>query len=206
MRNIPAPELLVQAERYPIDQFRQHLSNKFGQALADNPFLGVITALAIGDKQKISERQWQIFTRTGTGHLMAISGLHIGLIAANNIFFHSALSGALYLLLTQYWPAPKVAALVSLVGAFGYALLAGWALPTQRALIMLMVSVVSPTVGKRPAIAEPDALSGFIGSLALRSLRSPLHGGFWLSFTAVAAILYCSVGHTQAGQLSASMA
>lgn len=194
VRNITSAELLAETGRYPVGRFRQHLSHEFQQALTDNPYLGVITALALGDKQKISERQWQVFSQTGTGHLMAISGLHIGLIAAT-VFFLIRFAWTMLPFLTQRWPAPKAAAFASLIAAFIYALLAGWSLPTQRALIMLCVALLA-LLWRRPLLASRTLCIALLAVL-IYDPHAPLSAGFWLSFCAVAAILYYSVGKTQ---------
>ena len=103
---------------------------------------GFIPALAIGDRSGISDAQWQVLTATGTNHLIAISGLHIGLVA-----------GLVYLLMLPVWgslrlfmpapvgniPAIRLAAAGAMCAALVYALLAGFSLPTQRALVMVWV-------------------------------------------------------------------
>ena len=58
---------------------RNSLRLKIQDVLGEKPALGIILALAIGERSAISAQQWKIFRMSGIGHLMAISGLHVGL-------------------------------------------------------------------------------------------------------------------------------
>ena len=148
--------------------------------------LAVYLALVTGDRSLLQKQQWRTFRNTGTSHLMAISGLHIGLVAmlvwwlSERLWRHAG-SCALYL------PAPLFAACCALVAALAYAALAGFAIPTQRALLMTMV-VVSGILLRR----NGDGLHA-LGTALLATLlldpRSAHAAGFWLSFTAVLTIL-----------------
>ena len=64
-----------------LNRFRAKLSDRISQALQDRPHSSLIVALVVGDRQYMTDREWSTLTRTGTNHLMAISGLHIGLVA-----------------------------------------------------------------------------------------------------------------------------
>lgn len=196
VREYPPPRLLEQATRYSIDHFRQQLTEHFLSLLPNNPYTGILIALAVGERQWISQRQWEIFTRTGTGHLIAISGLHIGLIAGM-AFFLSRHVWSWYPLLMRYCPAAKAAALAALLSAAGYALLAGLSLPTQRALIMVGV-VMLALLGQRHTMPGHSLALALVAVLILDP-TAPLSGGFWLSFGAVAAILYTATGRIGGG-------
>lgn len=191
VREQPAPRLLARAERYPIDRLRQRIGQHFEQLLPGDPYRGILTALAIGDRQGISNDQWDLFQRTGTGHLMAISGLHIGLLAGLAFW----LIRRLWVLvpgLVLRWPAPQAAALGALLAATGYALLAGLSLPTQRALVMLSVALLALLL-RRPAVPSRILAAALLAVLLLDP-GAPLAAGFWLSFGAVAALLYALAG------------
>ncbi|MDG4555551.1 MAG: DNA internalization-related competence protein ComEC/Rec2 [Candidatus Competibacter sp.] len=190
IRSHPAPRLLAGAERYPLDRYRQRVAETFERLLPDNPQTGILTALAVGEQSGIASWQWEVFNRTGVGHLMSISGSHIGLVAGM-VFalvwgFWSRIPA-----LALRWPATRAAALAALVGAGGYALLSGLAVPAQRSFLMLAVAMTA-------LIVLRAAVPGRILALALLVVLvaepgAPLLVGFWLSFGAVAAILY-SVG------------
>ncbi len=63
----------------PVQRLRHHLKQRLEVALAGTPRAGIIQALAIGERSGIDDAEWALLLVTGTNHLMAISGLHIGL-------------------------------------------------------------------------------------------------------------------------------
>ena len=171
----------------PADRLRQHLQHQIGAYLGDHPFRGLIAALAIGDRSTIHDQQWEVLTRTGTNHLMAISGLHIGLVAGMVFFLGRLLwswLGRAPLLL----PAPRAAALIALLAAAGYAALAGFSIPTQRALIMIGVIMTALLLQRQ--INPSQGLALALGGVLLIDPMAVITVGFWLSFAAVAIILY----------------
>lgn len=192
VRNQPQARLLRSSDRYPLDRLRQHIASRFQRLLSGNTYTGLLTALAIGERQGITDRQWNLLTRTGTGHLMAISGLHVGLIAGL-LFVWTRYLWSRSLRLTCFCPARSAATWVALMGAFGYALLAGLSLPTQRALIMLSVASLA-IIARRPVIPSRVLALALLAVLIVDPL-APLNGGFWLSFAAVAVILFSVVGY-----------
>ncbi len=105
----------------------------------DAPVL--LTALALGERSGFEERHWEGLRRTGTSHLMAISGLHIGLVAALSFFVLRRIWIRLPGVLAHY--DLQSAALVSFACAALYAAAAGFAIPTQRALLMLSVAYLA---------------------------------------------------------------
>jgi competence protein ComEC len=145
-RGNPAPVLLAPftwSVESAVDRLREHIRAHLQRSLAGAPFGGVIVALAVGDQRAIDGNDWQVFTRTGVSHLMSISGLHVTMIASLGAWlvfalwrFSARYSPRLILLL----PAPQAAALGGILAAFGYCLLAGFAIPAQRTLYMLCVA------------------------------------------------------------------
>jgi competence protein ComEC len=172
-------------------RLRQAIAEEFRRLLPDSAYSGILTALAVGDRSAVQKEQWDLLRRTGTGHLMAISGLHIGLIATFGFF--AARTVWLWLPgLAGLLPAVKVGALAALLGASGYALLAGMSLPTQRALLMI-ATVMLALLWQRSVV--PSRVLGLALLLVLMlDPAAPLTGGFWLSFGAVAIILYSVCG------------
>ena len=147
---------------------------------------GVIRALVVGDQSALSPQAEALFRATGTSHLMAISGLHIGLLAG------LGLVGVAWLWrrtprLCEQVPARVAGAVAGLIAALIYALLAGMSLPTQRALIML--SVFTCALLSRRASGPSQALALAAVGVLLWHPPSILSAGFWLSFGAVATIL-----------------
>jgi competence protein ComEC len=166
---------------------RQTVSDKMDNALLDHPYKGLIKALVIGVKNDINEQQWQILMRTGTNHLLAISGLHIGLLSAFIWFLIYHLWRFIPILNLRY-PASLIASFVALSGAIIYAALAGFALPTQRALIMLVVVFIAILL-KRQLLPSYILLFALLAVVLFDPL-SALSAGFWLSFSAVAVIFF----------------
>ena len=190
IRSYPMPRLLAEAERYPLDRYRQQVAEAFDRLLPGNPQTGVLTALAVGEQGGITPWQWDVFNRTGVGHLMSISGSHIGLIASMMFALAWGFWSRIPALALR-WPAARAAALVALVGAGGYALLSGLSVPAQRAFLMLAVAMTALFFLRAAASSHILALA--LLTVLIIDPKAPLLVGFWLSFGAVAAILY-SVG------------
>lgn len=184
-----ALQTFLASEQYsrPVDRLRQDLRQQIDHHLENHPFSGLITALAIGDRSRIHNEQWEILTGTGTNHLMAISGLHIGLVAGMAFFLGRWIWPLLWrapLLV----PAPRAAAVIALLAACGYAALAGFSIPTQRALIMVGVVMIALFLQRQ--ISPSHGLALALGGVLLIDPMAVITVGFWLSFAAVAIILY----------------
>ncbi|MBI5437392.1 MAG: DNA internalization-related competence protein ComEC/Rec2 [Nitrosomonadales bacterium] len=172
---------------YRIESWRETVRDKFSATLGKAPYSGVLSALAVGDQSSIPSAQWQVFTRTGVNHLMSISGLHITMLAS----FGFALTYWLWrrsTRLTLRLPARKAAALVALLVALGYALLSGFAVPAQRTVYMVGAVAAALWLNRNFSLGQ-------ILGIALLGVLVPdpwavMSPGFWLSFGAVAIILY----------------
>ena len=170
-----------------LDRWRQQLAAAVQRQPAGAGTKALLRALAVGDRSGIEQPQWQTLSATGTSHLLAISGLHIGLVALFG-FFVGRWLWSLPAVTVQWWPAPMAGAVTGLLAAAGYALLAGWTLPTQRA--MVMVAVVMLGLLLRRAIAPSRSLALALAAVLLIDPMAVLQAGFWLSFGAVALLLY----------------
>ena len=179
---------------YAVEMLRETIRDRFRAALPDvtsAPYAGILIALAIGDQQAIDPELWRSFARTGITHLMSISGLHVTMLA-----------GLAYALVNWLWrrsarlplrlPAQHAAAVGGFLAAFGYCLLAGFAVPAQRTLYMLGVVALA-----RLAAREMAASRVLLLALLLVLLLDPwavLAAGFWLSFGAVALLFHIGSG------------
>lgn len=181
---------------YRLNRFRQSLSERIRVLLPDNAYAPMITAFANGDDDAIPDEQWQVLNRTGTSHLIAISGMNIGLVAGL-VFFLVRILWSLPGVSVLWIPAPQVAAAAALLAALGYAALAGFAIPTQRALVMLAVVLGSLFLHRRVAPSVLLALA-LLTVLVVDPL-AVMATGFWLSFAAVAAIHYAFIGTVARG-------
>ncbi len=183
--------VLDDVRRFPLLRVRAQVMGALRQALPDDAFAGLAAALVIGDESGISREQWRVFRETGTAHLVSISGLHISLMA-----------GLVFLLIRFTWrrsawlcmriPVTLAATFGALLAAIFYAAMAGFSVPTQRALIML-AAVAGATLLRRHVRAA-DALGVALLAVLLLDPLSAGEVGFWLSFGAVAAIFYVFSG------------
>lgn len=170
--------------------FMQRLRYKLSQEIKnkiDKPLRGLVLALSLGDRSQLDPNQWRALTHTGTNHLIAISGLHLGLIAGL-IYFLSQTIWRQFYFATQIIPAPIIASILAFAGAFIYAALAGFSLPTQRALIMIAVFLLGLLSSRRLLVSNVVCIAIFL--ILLLDPFSILAADFWLSFTAVTLILY----------------
>jgi competence protein ComEC len=178
-----------------VERARAALRDRIVQALPGKKYAGVIVALVIGDQRGIDQSDWTVFNRTGIGHLISISGLHITMVAglfalaASALWRRSFFTGAQLPLLL---PAQKVAALAGAGVALLYVLLAGFGVPAQRTLYMLSVVALALWFGRMTSVSH--VLCAALGVVVLLDPWAMLWPGFWLSFGAVAVILYASVG------------
>lgn len=183
------------AEAAPgIGALRESIRSRMMRALPEQPYAGVLVALAIGDQQAIAPELWRLFAATGITHLMSISGLHVtmigGLLAwlVNWGWRRSAR-------LPLRWPAQKAAALAGLLGAAAYALLAGFGIPAQRTLFMLAVVVAAMLSGR--ALSAVQVLGTALVAVLLVDPWAVLAAGFWLSFAAVALLFAIAAGRVR---------
>lgn len=184
------------ASLYSIDRIRQYLSRQLDAITEKKQLSGdtasaasiaLVKALAIGDKSSISARQWRILSNTGTSHLMAISGLHIGLAA---LFGYLLIRHITPVFIMKRMPAQHVAIIAGVIMALLYALIAGLSIATQRAIIML--SVLSIMALLRRNCRPVDSLGLAMIVVLLIEPAAVLSAGFWFSFSAVA-VIYISV-------------
>jgi competence protein ComEC len=181
-----------------VEYCRSLLRNRIMAALPDKKYAGVIVALVIGDQRAISQSDWKVFNRTGVGHLISISGLHITMIAGLfativfGLWRRSFFTGARLPLML---PAQKAAALAGAGIALLYVLLVGFSVPAQRTLYMLTVVAAALWFGRITSVSH--VLCVALGVVVLLDPWAVLWPGFWLSFGAVAIILFASVGRTR---------
>ena len=181
-----------------VERCRGWLRERIERALRGQPYAGVIIALVIGDQRDIDQGDWKIFTRTGIGHLVSISGLHITMVAglaaglARLLWRHSLFTGQQLPLLL---PAQKVASLAGVAVALAYVLLAGFGVPAQRTLYMIAVVGAALWSGRIASVSH--VLCAALGVVLLLDPWAVLWPGFWLSFGAVAVILLASVGRAE---------
>ena len=190
VRTSPKPVLLGRDSAWiNIAVWRQSISDRLSVLLSDSPSLALIKALTIGDGNEITQNQWDVFRKTGTIHLVVISGSHVGLIAGLAYFLTLkawAWTGLLR------WSPQRVAAVAAMLVAVFYAGLAGFSVPTQRAVIMLAIVMLAIILQRNTRPYNTLAVA-LLAVLAFDPL-AVLSVGFWLSFLAVGLIVYVIAG------------
>ena len=176
-----------------VEKAREAVRGRFHAALGATPAAGILSALAVGDQRSIALEEWQLFSRTGVTHLMSISGLHVTLVSGLMAWLVSAAWRRIPWLVLRL-PARKAAAVAAILGALGYTLLAGFAVPAQRTWYMVSVVALALWTGR---IASPAGTLALALAVVLAADPwAPLAAGFWLSFAAVALIFYVAAGWT----------
>lgn len=178
---------LGQDEAPGFNALRQKIRGKLEQVLKASSQIGILGALTIGDKQGLSFEQRKIFRNTGTSHLLAISGLHLGLVSGL-ILLLARIAWSSFPFAARRFPAQRFAIFPAMISAFLYSGLAGFSIPTQRAMVMLTVLYLAVLFGRQPLRLQ--ALAFAILAVLVYDPLSVLSPGFWLSFGAVAIIFF----------------
>lgn len=183
--------LQVPKHRYVIARARAWIGSRISQAVGEHRMLGVLQGLAIGDTSAMQAEQWRVFAATGTTHLMAISGLHIGMVAMLAAWAGGGI---------VRWRRAQALGLTAMHGqvlagataAAMYSVLAGLSVPTQRTLIMLCIYFGLRWWRRELAIGR--SLSLALIAVLLLDPFATLAVGAWLSFIAVTVILMATSG------------
>ena len=177
------PSFSLDVLRYDLQQWLINTSN--------SPQKGILVALLVGDTSLVEKEQWGEMLKTGTNHLIAISGLHLGFFAIVGFFVGNFLGRFVQLGWHKY-PSMMTGYVMSVGFTLFYSLIAGFNIPTIRTLIML--AVVQLALLWRRTFRGRDTL---LIALVLVLLYDPLAAydiGFWLSFGAVAMLIFCFSG------------
>ncbi len=187
----------AQAECRPggwsVDRLRLDMRHYFQQRFpGQQDMAGVVLALITGDRALVAPATWERYAATGVIHLMAISGMHITLLAVVAAWL------ALRMLrwvpgLGLLMPLHKPALLTGLGVALAYGLVAGFSVPTQRTLVMLAVVGVAYWWQRRLPVLQVVGIAMLV--VLLWWPLSVHAAGFWLSFGAVA--LLTLIGQTR---------
>jgi competence protein ComEC len=169
-----------------IDRIRFAIAGLIDQAEL-GPEGGVLKALVMGDQSGIGPEVRQAFTRTGTSHILAISGLHITIVASIAFALFRWLLSWIPLLLRRAW-VRKGAAVLTLAPIALYALIAGFSPSTQRALLMVVVFLLSLLADRETDLMNTLALAAF--AILCVQPASLFSISFQLSFVAVLSIVY----------------
>ncbi|MBI3285555.1 MAG: DNA internalization-related competence protein ComEC/Rec2 [Burkholderiales bacterium] len=178
-----------------VERCRALLRQRIHDALPAAPYAGVLVALVVGDQREIAQSDWKVFNRAGIGHLISISGLHITMVAglfSRLVFFLWRRSFFIGSRLPLYLPAQKAAAVAGALTALLYVALAGFGVPAQRTLTMVSVVALALWLGRLTSLSHVLCLA--LGAVVLLDPWAVLWPGFWLSFGAVAVIVFAASG------------
>ncbi|MBT8094999.1 MAG: DNA internalization-related competence protein ComEC/Rec2 [Gammaproteobacteria bacterium] len=167
-----------------VDAFRDRFARRARIAAGSDTAAAVLTAIGTGARHLVSREQWDRFAASGTTHLMAISGLHVGLAALAAFVVAFGIAGLMPCRGNHYVAALAVGALCAVT----YALVSGFGVPARRASIMLLAATLA--LARRRQLAGP-AIVGLAGLVVfVTDPIATLTPGFHLSFGAVALLLW----------------
>jgi len=191
---IAAPQRLTADPRGDLDRLRARFANRIAAEVPDRRAADLLRTLIVGDQGALVARDWDTLRRTGTTHLVAISGFHIGIVAG----FAALAAGGLW----RVWPRlalriPRriAQAAAAVLAATGYGLLAGVSLPVLRTLLMIATVALAAASRRNGNVAQSLALAA--GVVLLADPLGLLAAGFWLSFAGVAWLIFCLQGRSE---------
>lgn len=167
----------------PVSQVRASLARRMAAPLAGRAAAPYVLGLSVGAYQALAEEEWEKLRRTGTIHLISISGFHIALVAGPFALL-GLLLGRCLLALGMSCRPKLWAGWTAVCAAASYGLLAGFSVPLLRSVVMLLTAAV--LLSLRRAVSGPTIFAAVILAVLLVEPFAPLVPGFWLSFAGVA--------------------
>ncbi len=159
---------------------REMLARRIEAVLGSHAATGYVLGVVVGATNRLAESDWELLRRTGTTHLLAISGMNIVMVAAPFVLAGPLLGRLLPILAGR----PMAGPVAGLVAAAAYSALSGFAIATVRALVMLGVATALAT--RRRRISGVDLLGSAALVMVVVDPAALVSVSFWLSFLAVA--------------------
>ncbi len=187
-----APKPVVNAKNtgavaHFIEQARDGIASLIRTNLQDKTG-GLAAALIVGDRSGIDEDTADSLRKSGLAHILAISGLHMALVSATVIFAIRGLL-ALFPSVALHYPIKKWASIAALAFATIYLMMSGASVSTQRAFLMVGVTLLAVIINRRALTMRNVAIAAFV--LIIIAPEAILSPGFQMSFAAVAALIAC---------------
>lgn len=185
------PKWLVHQSWHPIERLRLKLRAEIASLTISRISKGMLLAFTTGSHDMVPYHAWTVFQKTGTNHLIAIAGLHLGLVMSMSLLvwrYVLACMPIIYL----WWPRQSISWGLSLIVSWLYAATADFTLPTIRAVIMLTVMVLMQ-VCHRILPWRVKWCAALVTLLIINPLVI-LTASFWLSFISVLLIIQVCVG------------
>lgn len=183
------PEIIETPVNKSFKSTIESLRHKIAQTIEQNvqyPQAGIAIALTTGRKTAIDNDTNEAMRAAGLAHMLAISGLHVGLFSGT-IFFIVRLIMALIPGFALHHPIKKYAAVIAIICAIFYALLAGMNIPTQRALLMVTMAFIAILLDRSPISLRLVTFAAL--SVLLLFPESILSASFHMSFAAVVCLI-----------------
>ncbi|MBT8108782.1 MAG: DNA internalization-related competence protein ComEC/Rec2 [Gammaproteobacteria bacterium] len=177
-----------------VDEFRQRFTSRAISAADSKTAAGVLVAVGTGARHLVTREQWDRFAASGTSHLMAISGLHVGLAAMLAFALGFALAG----LLPWRSNALVFGLLAGVALAAAYAMVSGLGVPARRAVIMLAAAALIVVRRRQLDAAGVIALAAVL--VYVSDPVTSLAPGFHLSFGAVVLLVWLARRKDAAGR------
>lgn len=197
-----ASQRLASTWRYPVQQARYHMRERLLQSVQRERPAGVMVALLAGDQAAIAAADWAVFRDTGVAHLVSVSGVHITMFAWLAMWVLRGLwstVGRYRPALLWAVPTPVAAQVGGVALAAAYAVFSGWAVPSQRTVLMLATVVALRLSGRH--WPWPVVWLAAMNSVIWVDPWALMQPGFWLSFVAVA-VLFATAGSALPGGTS----
>lgn len=174
-----------------IARFREHLAKVIAHTIVNPALAAFISSLSVGVRDQFQEADWQVLQKTGTNHLVAIAGLHIGFLSAF-IYFITLRVVKLYPAILLRVPASRIAWIVSVFFVWIYAVLSGFAIPAERACWMMTIFLWLEVYAVQTASFEKLALIALC--VIAWHPADIIDMSFWLSFASIAMLLWTMRG------------
>ncbi|MFQ3323917.1 MAG: competence protein ComEC [Pseudomonadales bacterium] len=184
--NSSTAQLLVDTPARSVAGLRNGWLDLIRRSDVDVEIKPLLEALGVGYRKNFTAQHNMVLAATGTSHLMVISGLHIGLCAGFGWWLGVLMAHLTHIPIVRGWR-NSIASSSALLMAIIYCAMAGSAVPTTRALLMLALVIVLKLNWRR--FFAVDILLLVMLALLLLNPLFVLSASFWLSFTAVAMLV-----------------
>lgn len=186
VRKLANEKTIPEKIKYFPEKLRQNISRKISRTVAPN-LEGLYRAILLGDRSGVDKSLQEQFKASGVMHILAISGIHMGILGALLFFlFQHSLKWSETLLLKL--KIKKTAALLSLPILLLYSSITGLNAPVIRAVIMSSIVLAALCIDRKKS--SPELFCGAALAILLFSPLQLFTASFQLSFAAVAAILF----------------
>ncbi|MGB1160060.1 MAG: ComEC/Rec2 family competence protein [Alphaproteobacteria bacterium] len=179
------PKILSVAKPPRTENWRQIMRERFMNGLRGDA-AGLATALVVGLRGDLSEQAEAEIRAAGLAHILAISGLHIGMVTGA-LFFFVRLLGAWVPAVSLRLPMHRIAALTALLGAVMYFMISGGSVPTQRATIVVALAMSAILLSRRPFSLRSVGLAALLVMVLQPSAL--VTASFQMSFAAVVGLI-----------------